>query len=188
MFNARAIFYGLTPLPPVTQVDTYKIAKSRFKFNSNRLDYLGQYLGVGRKIKTDGALWDGCMMGNIKALRDMERYNKQDVLLLERVFIKLYPYTRMRINLGAIKPGHNPHERCGHCGGANMDYKGTQLLRTRFHEFYQCEDCGAWRTGPAVKYSGTKRGAANGNTIRNTHRVGAKRSKNNTRGRRNHNG
>lgn len=170
MFNARAIFHGLAPLPPVTQIDTYKIAKSKFKFNSNRLDYLGAYLGLGRKRKTEGQLWDDCMAGNVKALDEMQRYNKQDVSLLERVFLRLYPYTRMRINLGALTPGATPHERCGHCGSADMKYMGTQLMRTRFHEFYQCGNCGAWRNGPAVK-GAAKRGTRD---TKDTARVGAR--------------
>jgi uncharacterized protein YprB with RNaseH-like and TPR domain len=42
--DTRILQLGLSPLPPMTQVDTYKIAKQRFLFNSNKLNYIGQYL------------------------------------------------------------------------------------------------------------------------------------------------
>lgn len=145
-FNARAIFYGLAPLPPIQQIDTYRIARAKFKFNSNRLDYLGHYLGLGRKLSTNYALWDDCMRGDADALARMQRYNAQDVRLLERVFLRLYPFTRYRLNVSALTGS----DGCRHCG-SNVKYKGDQLCRTKMHEMYQCTKCGAWLRGAVVK-------------------------------------
>jgi len=47
--NTRFIIHGLTPPSPFKSIDTLKIARRCFKFTSNRLDDLGNYLGVGRK-------------------------------------------------------------------------------------------------------------------------------------------
>src|SRR5690606_7200301 len=91
--RARLAFHRLPPLPPVVQIDTKKIAKSAFYFNSNRLEYLARYLGLGSKVKTGGyGLWKKCMNGDKTALEKMVRYNKHDVTLLEDVFDVLYPH------------------------------------------------------------------------------------------------
>jgi DNA polymerase elongation subunit (family B) len=55
--KTRMLYHGLAPLPPITALDTYKIAKSVFAFNSNKLDYIGKYLKVGKKISTTPGLW-----------------------------------------------------------------------------------------------------------------------------------
>jgi hypothetical protein len=146
-FNGRAVYYGLKPLPPINQIDTYKVARRKFKLNSYRLDYLGQYLGLGRKLSTNYALWDGCMKGDRDALARMVRYNKQDVRLLERVFLRIYPFGASKLNIGAPLGA----DGCHVCGGQKLTYKGTHLVRTRFHRMLQCEACGNWETGPAVK-------------------------------------
>ena len=50
--RTRCAFHGIKLPETYTQVDTLKIARYRFKFNSNRLDYLGKFLGVGGKMQT----------------------------------------------------------------------------------------------------------------------------------------
>jgi predicted RNA-binding Zn-ribbon protein involved in translation (DUF1610 family) len=141
-FNARAIYYGLPPVPPVVQIDTYKIAKSKFKFNSNRLDYLGQYLKVGRKMHTSHDLWDGCMKGDPKALAKMAKYNQQDVRLLERIFLKLRIYVPAKFNVNTLS-GQND---CPRCGGLVIS-RGYSTTATGRKPRYQCKECGGWSTG-----------------------------------------
>ena len=50
-FNTRCLKHGLEPPPIWKTVDTLVIARRRFYFNSNRLDYLGKYLLDEGKIK-----------------------------------------------------------------------------------------------------------------------------------------
>jgi len=60
--NTRFIANGLTPPSPVKVIDTLREAKKHFAFTSNRLNDLGEFLGVGKKIKTGGfELWKKCM-------------------------------------------------------------------------------------------------------------------------------
>lgn len=88
--KTRAVFHGIKILPRYKTIDTLKIARYQFKFPTNRLDDLGDYLGVGRKIKTDRSLWvDTVCNGDKKALDKMCAYCNQDVLLLEDVYNKL---------------------------------------------------------------------------------------------------
>lgn len=152
-FNARAIYHGLPPLPPIVQIDTWKLARSKFKFNSNRLDYVGEYLGLGRKKATTADLWDKCREGDAKGLRKMLAYNIQDVRLLEKVFLKLYPYCTAKIDLQALTGVFG----CGHCGSTALEYKGDAPVRTRFYKWYQCTKCQAWRRGEIIKVKHAKK-------------------------------
>lgn len=135
--NTRAMKHDLGPLPPFIQVDTLKIAKRFFKFNSNRLDYIGQFLGLGEKIHTNQQLWLDCMAGKMAAVREMVLYNKQDVKLLERVHDALLPYGNTRLNKGLF----TYHEVCPKCGSTDFIKRGKRRTLVRQYQQYQCHSC-----------------------------------------------
>jgi hypothetical protein len=134
--EARMLVNGLSPLPPIVKLDTMKTAKKRFLFNSNRLDYLGQILGVGRKMKTPSGLWLKVLNGDRAAIEKMVSYNKVDVRLLERVFIKLKPYMA-NFPCGAAGT-------CARCGSAKLQRRGVSRNATRTYQRWQCQGCGGW--------------------------------------------
>ncbi len=81
--NARFVYHKLVPPSPYKQIDTKKVAKKYFNFNSNSLNDLGQYFKIGKKLSTGGFdLWLGCMAGDKASWKTMCEYNKQDVELL----------------------------------------------------------------------------------------------------------
>lgn len=91
--RARCIYHGIPISPKFNSIDTLKMARSGFKFNSNKLDYMGQYLSLGQKIKTEYNLWKDITLNNCKvAMTKMIDYCKQDVVLLEQVYNKLQAY------------------------------------------------------------------------------------------------
>src|ERR1035437_2214810 len=91
--NARFITQGFRPPSPYKSIDTLKAARRFFHFESNKLNDLGQYLGVGRKLPHTGFdLWSRCMQGEKSAWKTMKDYNARDIVLLERVYEKLKPY------------------------------------------------------------------------------------------------
>lgn len=101
--KTRCIYHGIKTHPTYTTVDTLKIARSYFKFPSNRLDDIGDFLKVGRKIKVDYSLWDKVILEkDLEALEEMERYCEQDVLLLEKVYKKLLEYMLPTIHVGTL--------------------------------------------------------------------------------------
>jgi len=142
-FNSRVIYWGFDPAPPLIQIDTYKIARSKFKFNSNKLDYLGQYLGLGRKTRTDGELWRRCLRGEKKAIREMVAYNKQDIVLLEAVYERLAPFGPNKVNYNLW----SDIDCCPHCGSTKLHSRGKRHTTTRTYTRYQCQDCGKWSSG-----------------------------------------
>lgn len=147
-FNARAIFHGLPPIPPIQTIDTKKVAKKYFGFSSNRLDYLGQYLGLGKKLPTGYGLWLSVLAGNEKALAKMVRYNKQDVKLLEKVYLKLRPFMRNHPNENL----HGPMSCCPTCGSKQFQKRGLKYFKTTARQQYQCsnQECRAWFSGDSV--------------------------------------
>lgn len=141
--NTRFLANGLTPPSPYKQVDTLKIAKRMFKFSSNRLDYLGEFLGVGRKIDTGGMeLWVRCMKGDDEALEAMYEYNGQDVALLKMVYRKLLPYSHSAPNHGVCSETDNM--KCGKCGSENIQQRGYYHTNISSFKRYVCKDCGGW--------------------------------------------
>ena len=92
--NARFIINELKPPSPYKTIDTKLVAKRYFKFDSNKLNELGKYLKLGKKLETGGfELWKGCMAGDMKAWKKMCAYNKQDVAIIKKVYNKLHPWT-----------------------------------------------------------------------------------------------
>ena len=136
--NTRMIQQGFGPLPPVIQIDTWKMAKAKFKFTSNKLDYIAKYLGHEGKAHTDNGLWLRCLAGDRKAIKEMLAYNKQDVEVLEFVFEKLKPFVPARINhrLFTDRPV------CTVCGSEHINYKGYIYTGQRKYRRYVCMDCG----------------------------------------------
>lgn len=138
--RARVAYHGLHPIPPVIQIDTKKIAKSAFYFNSNKLDYLAKFLGVGKKIKTEFGLWKRCMAGDEIAIQRMVRYNKRDVLLLERVYKILTPHIPAKLNQMLF----TDRDVCQHCGSKHIQYRGYYYTRSNKFRRFQCNKCGQW--------------------------------------------
>lgn len=133
--TARIIYHGLSPLPPVIKIDTKKLASRHFNFTSNKLDYLGEYLGVGRKVETTYGLWDKVRLGDEKALKEMVKYNKQDVLLLRDVFNRMKPHVKL--------PYYNA-DACPKCGSDKLTKQGVRRSTVSMFQKYQCQDCGSW--------------------------------------------
>lgn len=143
--NARILAHGLTPPAPYKQIDTLKVARKNFKLNSNKLDDLAKLLGVGRKERTGGIdLWYDCYYGDVKAWAKMKSYNKQDVVLLEKVYYKLLPWITSHPAMGVLsnKPG-----TCPKCGKGPLQKRGFNFTTVSTVQRYQCQYCGGWSQG-----------------------------------------
>lgn len=146
--NARFIVHGLRAPTPFKAVDTLKMARKHFKFDSNKLDNIGRYLGVGRKMPHTGKdLWLGCMDGDLKSWRTMKRYNAQDVHLLEAVYEKIKGWSTSHPDL---RPYHNAIG-CPTCLSHNVQHRGFNVAKTRKTQRLHCQDCGNWFSGATVK-------------------------------------
>lgn len=141
--NARFIVHGLRPPSPYRSIDTLKIARKYFKFDSNRLDDLGRYFGIGRKLPHIGkALWLGCMAGDKKAWDTMKRYNARDVELLEPVWQRLRAWAPNHRTLYTRRL-----DDCPACESTKVQARGFVHFKASKKQRFQCQDCGHWYSG-----------------------------------------
>ncbi len=143
--NTRMIIHGLPPIPQAKSVDTLKLARQRFAFHSNKLDTLGDLLGVGRKAQTGGYdLWEQCLAGDQRAWRKMAKYCKQDVVLLEAVYNKLRSWATNHPNVSVL---NEIEDGCKVCGSTNLRRKGWNYEKTGKTQRWLCNECGHWQRG-----------------------------------------
>jgi hypothetical protein len=141
--NARFIQAGMLPPSPYRKIDTLNEAKKHFAFTSNRLDSLGQALGVGKKAETGGFdLWVRCMAGEREAFEQMVDYNVQDIVLLEDVYLALRPWMTNHPNLGVYEDEDAPC--CPKCASKNIHWRGKAYTQVSSYHRFQCQDCGGW--------------------------------------------
>lgn len=142
--NARFVYHKLPPPSPYKTIDTKKVAKRYFNFNSNKLDDLGRYLGVGRKlVHTGWDLWKRCYLGDEKAWKDMLKYNKQDVILLENVYNKFVPY----ISNHPSRQVYTNKRCCPNCGSQKSNSRGFEQRLGYKIQRLNCISCGKWYYG-----------------------------------------
>lgn len=145
--NARFIMNGMLPPSPFKHIDTKQLAKKRFRFTSNKLEYLCTALNVEHKKlahkKFPGMeLWTECLKRNAEAWIEMEKYNKADVLALEAVYEKLAPWG-VGVDLNLFY--NDAVFRC-HCGSTHLEKRGFNVSAAGKFQRYQCRTCGAWHS------------------------------------------
>lgn len=138
--NTRFILNGLNPPLSYQSIDTLKLARRKFSFSSNKLDYVGEILGLGKKINTDFDLWKGVDRGDQESIDKMEEYNKRDVTLLEEVYLKLAKWMPSHPNLGIYVD--TDETLCPCCTSSNLVEKGEYVTMVGVYQTYRCNNCG----------------------------------------------
>lgn len=139
--NKEFMLLGLSPPTPAKQIDLLETARHRFRLASNKLDFVAQSLGLGCKHPHKGhELWLECMAKNREAFETMEAYNKQDVLLLEKVYDRLLPWIDKHPNRSVLDDTFC----CPKCGSKSYHQRGEAVQVTGRYMRYQCQDCGGW--------------------------------------------
>lgn len=152
--RTRAMRHGIV-VPNWKSIDTKAWSSNYFYLNSNKLDYLAQYLGLGAKIRTEYDLWKDATGGNNRqskaAVEKMRTYNRMDVILLEKVFKVLSNYCPLPSHAGVMEG--NARWSCPKCGGDNIAYCKPTVSKTGIvkHEML-CKDCPKYFVIPNVAY------------------------------------
>ena len=153
--NREFVENGLLPPSPHKDIDLMRVAKQRFKFPSNKLDYVAQKLEVGAKVKHSGfELWVKCMAGDEVAWREMKKYQIQDVNLLVELYEKLLPWIKNHPNRALID---GRPEACVNCGGNSINARGMEVTGAGVYRKYQCQSCGKWMRGAKSEGTSTMR-------------------------------
>lgn len=144
--RTRCLFHKLPMFPKYVTVDTLKVARSKFKFNSNKLDYIAKYLGIGSKIHTSYSLWRDILLDKSEtAKKHMLKYCKGDVVILEKVYVELKNHTEAKQHYGAMY--NVDKDSCPECG--SHDLKNSKLRTTAtglLKRQYQCGNCNKYHT------------------------------------------
>lgn len=141
--NQEFLLQGLGPPSPHADIDLLRTAKQRFRLPSNKLSYVSKILGLEGKTPHKGQdLWDECREDDEKAWKVMEKYNKQDVKLLEPVYKALLPWIKNHPNYGLYTGADKP--TCPNCGGTVLQRRGFSRTKTQTYQRFQCNDCGTW--------------------------------------------
>jgi len=143
--NKEFLLLGLKPPAPAKQIDLLTTARSQFRLASNKLDFVAQALGLGQKVHHKGFdLWLECMAKDPAAWKVMERYNKQDVLLLEKVYERLLPWIKSHPNVVLYHGTEDDTPKCPRCASERLQRRGYAYTQTRKYARLQCMDCGGW--------------------------------------------
>ncbi len=139
--NGEFLLEGLPPVAPVTSIDLMKTVR-KFGFIMNRLAFIGPLLRIGAKTKHEGfELWSKVIDGNELARVKMEKYNRQDVILTEKLYQKIKPFIKNHPHLGKEK------RECGACGSDKVWV--SKYRRTKYYKIQQlqCQSCGSYQDG-----------------------------------------
>ena len=138
--RTRAAFHRLPFPAQLNSVDTLKQARGNFYFNSNRLDYIGDFLGVGHKLETSSGLWTRVCAGDQDALKEMIEYCEEDVRLLQRVHEIFVNYTPQKTNFAVLAGGAK--WQCPECGSVKVACNKTRTTAAGTIKCeYKCNDC-----------------------------------------------
>lgn len=144
--NARMAMMGLPPYSPVRVIDTKVEAKKHFGFTSNRLQWLSKHLTNIPKDEHEKfpgiKLWIECLKDNPEAWKEMEKYNKIDVLSDESVYLKIRPWITNHPNMAVYSDSNKV--LCPKCKSGNIQLRGYKPFQSNLYHQFRCNDCGGW--------------------------------------------
>jgi predicted RNA-binding Zn-ribbon protein involved in translation (DUF1610 family) len=157
--NARMLGAGLKPYSPVKIIDTKLVAKKHFAFTSNKLEWMSAQMTEAKKSqhkKFPGFdLWLECLKDNAEAWAEMKKYNIQDVVSTEQLYLKLRPWIEGHANVGLYSELEAP--QCPKCGSQEVQKRGLARTATGVYQRYQCNECGGWTRGRQAMNTPKKR-------------------------------
>jgi hypothetical protein len=165
--NARFILNGMNPPSSYKHIDTFLIAKKHFGFTSNKLEYMTdklctKYKKLSHKKFAGHSMWTECLKNNQEAWKEMEIYNKYDVLSLEELYHVLAPW----VNTIDLNVYHNNTENVCSCGNKVYIRKGFFFTNTAKYQKFVCGKCGNERRGSVNLLTKEKRASLKRNTTR----------------------
>jgi hypothetical protein len=142
--NKEFVLRRMAPPSPYRQVDLLRTVRKRFRFASNKLGYVCERLGIGKKYDHEGhTLWIRCMEKQPDAWAEMEKYNRHDVVLLEALYYRLLPWIQGHPNNSA----YSGEAVCPTCGHSRYQKRGYTLTQAGKYQRYQCQQCHSWFRG-----------------------------------------
>jgi len=142
--QTRRLIHKMTPLDRIATVDTWRIAKKRLKFHSNRLDAILKALGCPfAKTALDGNIWIDASAGDRRALRYVANHCYWDVMVLEWV------YNHIKV-VWDQHPAVYGKEKCNACGHDKFYSHGIRVTIGNKYRRLVCQKCGWPKKGKLI--------------------------------------
>ena len=127
--------------PKYRTLDTLKKARAGFSFNSNNLDAIAKFLGVGAKLEHEGfEMWVKCMHNDEDALKKMIEYCMVDVVVLEDVYTAMQHYIKPNSHAGVANGGNK--YSCPICGNDDIELiKNDVTEKGTISRVVKCNSC-----------------------------------------------
>lgn len=140
--NASFVLLGLGKPSSFRQIDTLEIAKRNFGFPSYKLEYMSEklckkYKKLKHKKFPGNDLWLACLNGNKEAWKEMECYNKHDVLCLEELY---YVFQNWDSTINFDVYHDNEYSICK-CGNDKFVKNGFHYSSTGRYQRWKCTKC-----------------------------------------------
>ena len=146
VLNTRLAHYGMPPIPKIPHVDTKVVAKSKLSLYSNSLADVAKFFRCDDKMHWSGkwSTWTRFAFGEDtrEDRTQMDKYAKQDVEVLEQIYLKLRPFHG---NVGVNK-NHWVNEDelvCPTCGSTELTKNGVRRNQTQVYQRFLCGSCGS---------------------------------------------
>jgi predicted RNA-binding Zn-ribbon protein involved in translation (DUF1610 family)/DNA polymerase elongation subunit (family B) len=144
--NTRLLMHGIPPYSPIRVIDTMLVAKKHFGNTSNKLEWMSKYYTDSPKSKHKKfpgfELWLEVLKDNPAAWAEMKKYNIQDVVATEKLYLTQRPWIDQHPNLGTFSASAAP--ACPKCGSEHVTKQGTKVTQLGTYQQWQCQDCGGW--------------------------------------------
>ncbi len=151
--NSRLIIHGHGPYSPIRVVDTLSVARKHFGFTSNKLEWQSKYLTDSPKSKhrkyPGFELWAECLKDNPQARAELKKYNIQDVISTEKLYLKQRPWISNHPNMGTYA-WNDEAASCPKCDSRHLQSRGYAVLQAGVYHRFQCQDCGGWSRGKVM--------------------------------------
>ena len=158
-FDARHLMGGWAemglPAPsPYKVIDTLKIARGTFAYESNTLDALNKRLGIDAKTdKYDARIARAAVNGDKEAQETLSAYNRGDIIASEALFDRLRPFAKGIPHLGMWTDDALACPSCGHTMTATGKTVHANVQR---YEHLACPNCGSHARGTTTLKNPTR--------------------------------
>jgi uncharacterized protein YprB with RNaseH-like and TPR domain len=139
-------------LPPVPQIDTWWIARTKLKLHSNRLASIQQFLELPTsKTPLKPEHWVKATQGHPESIKYISEHNLADVECLEQAYMRLRPLIH---NHPSVNCAAGNSDGCPVCGSLKVHHVRERWNRITLAPLFKCTDCGAWSQGNMEKIKG----------------------------------
>ena len=148
ILNKEWMLLRLPPPRPYKSLDLIRTSRGKFRFTSNKLDFVAAQIKTHRKQKNRGhELWLDCMARKRKAFAEMRRYNRGDIRPLINIYERFRPWMTTHPNVNMYHGGYD-RPKCTYCGHAHVLVVKARRTQQGTKRQWQCQSakCGGYFT------------------------------------------